>query len=119
MANYDSLVLQGLTSEKTPEVVTDNPLFNKRPPTSELLSLQQRAEAVTRSLASIEAQVAISPVDASSTVQHTGYSKERLVDTVKTHLTQVQRSLNSRLAPLTSRQPSFIQTVSTPLKERM
>lgn len=109
----------GLTSEKTPEVVTDNPLFNKRPPTSELLSLQQRAEAVTRSLASIEAQVAISPVDASSTVQHTGYSKERLVDTVKTHLTQVQRSLNSRLAPLTSRQPSFIQTVSTPLKERM
>lgn len=89
-------------------MVTDNALFNRVPTKSELLSLQHRAEAVNQRLASIEAQ---EPEDSSDefTVQ-TGYSKDRLVDTVKAHLLQVQRSLSSRMAPLIAQQEASVQT---------
>lgn len=110
-------ILQGLTSaEKHSEMVTDNPLFSKKATSSEIMSLQQRAEAVAQSLATIETQEA--EYASSSDQQQTGYSKERLIDTVKTHLSQVQRSLSARLTPpltpsLTPRQ-SFVHSASPP-----
>jgi hypothetical protein len=111
-------VLQGLASERSPEMITDNPLFNRRPTASEILSLQHRAEAVCQNLALIEAQDADYPSD-ESTDQQTGYSRERLVDTVKAHLSQVERSLSSRMEPMIAHQQSFIPNTTTPLKERM
>lgn len=89
-------------------MVTDNDLFNRMPTKSELLSLQHHAEAVNQSLASIEAQ---EPEDSNDefTVQ-TGYSKDRLVDTVKAHLMQVQRSLSSRMTLLIAQQEAPAQT---------
>ena len=126
---WNRWVLQGLTSaEKNAEMVTDNPLFNKKSTPAEILSLQQRAEAVSQSLSSIEAHAHAgqSPGDnVASAVQQTGYSKERLIDTVKAHLAQVQRSLSSRMvsAPptpaLTPRQQSFVQTPSPLKNEKM
>jgi hypothetical protein len=100
------LVLQGLTSERIHEMITDNPLFNTRPTTSEILSLQHRAEAVYQSLAAIEAPEAEYPTDGSAG-QRTGYSKDRLVDTVKAHLFQVERSLSTRMEPILAQQQSF------------
>ncbi|KAG0587963.1 hypothetical protein KC19_2G205000 [Ceratodon purpureus] len=108
----------GLTSERSPEMITDNPLFTRRPTTSEILSLQHRAEAVCQSLALIEAQDPDYPFD-DSTDQQTGYSKERLVDTVKAHLSQVERSLSTRMEPIIAQQQSFIPNTAISLKERM
>lgn len=99
-------------------MITDNPLFNRRPTTSEILSLHHRAEAVCQSLALIEAQDADYPLD-ESIDQQTGYSKERLVDTVKAHLSQVERSLSSRMEPMIAQQQLFIPDITTSLRERM
>lgn len=80
--------------------------------------MQHRAEAVYQSLAAIEAQEAEYPIDGSAG-QHTGYSKERLVDTVKAHLSQVERSLSSRMEPMLAQQQSFTQTTTAPFKDRI
>ncbi|XP_024393565.1 uncharacterized protein [Physcomitrium patens] len=107
----------GLTSEKSPDIVTDNPLYNRRPTAVEIHNLQQRAEAVFQSLASFETQEDVNPVDESASHQ-IGYSEEHLVDTVNAHLSLIQRSLRSKVEPFIAHQQSTHPT-TTSLEERL
>lgn len=111
------LIMQGLTSEKSPDIVTDNPLYNRRPTAVEIHNLQQRAEAVFQSLASFETQEDVNPVDESASHQ-IGYSEEHLVDTVNAHLSLIQRSLRSKVEPFIAHQQSTHPT-TTSLEERL
>ena len=74
-----------------------NPLFSQELPTSQLVLLQQRAETVRDNLAAIQAN----DIDVSSPVLDDSTSlfpKGQLVDTVRVHLSQVQRTLAVKLA---------------------
>jgi len=76
-----------------------NRLFTQEPSSSELILLQQRAEAVSENLAAIQAKFSnesranIFAKDAAPSI-----CKGPLVDTVRAHLSQVQLALSLKLA---------------------
>jgi hypothetical protein len=76
-----------------------NHLFTQEPSSSELILLQQRAEAVSESLAAIQAKFSnessanVFAKDAAPSI-----CKGPLVDTVRAHLSQVQLALSLKLA---------------------
>jgi hypothetical protein len=76
-----------------------NRLFTQEPSSSELILLQQRAEAVSESLAAIQAKFSnessanVFAKDAAPSI-----CKGPLVDTVRAHLSQVQLALSLKLA---------------------
>lgn len=78
-------------------MITDNSLFSRKPSTSELLNLHHRAEAVRQRLTLFQAEATEDPFR-ESTLQEMGNSKDQLVDIVRDHLTEVQRSLSWRMA---------------------
>ncbi|XP_024394607.1 uncharacterized protein [Physcomitrium patens] len=84
-----------------------NPLFLQETTASELVSLQLRAEKVGENLSAIQARVA--KENSSDFYDHyrsSTFPKSKLVDTVRTHLSQVQGALHSKLTQtVTSRKP--------------
>lgn len=77
-----------------------NPLFSQELPTSQLVLLQQRTESVRDNLSAIQAK-SVNDSDSSSPVSNDSTSlfpKGQLVDTVRAHLSQVQRRLAVKLA---------------------
>lgn len=76
-----------------------NRLFTQEPSSSELILLQQRAEAVSENLAAIQAKFS-NESRANSFAKDAAPSicKGPLVDTVRAHLSQVQLALSLKLA---------------------
>ncbi|KAG0594402.1 hypothetical protein M758_UG074300 [Ceratodon purpureus] len=99
-----------------------NPLFTQESSAADLASLQRRAEKVGENLSAIQARLAKeSSPDYYEPYKPSLFPKGKLVDTVRSHLSQVQGALHSRLSQTTtnSRRPLQLpapKPCSTPTK---
>ncbi|CAM6012681.1 unnamed protein product [Sphagnum balticum] len=84
------------SSEHVPDMITENHLNG--PSTSELLNFQKRVDALSCNLATIEAKSSQENL-AGATLQDSGVLKENLLQSVRAHLTQLQWTISSKMAP--------------------
>ncbi len=97
LSNFHLPTLQGLTSsEHGPDMTTEN--YLNGPSTSELLNFQKRVDALSCNLATIEAKSSQENL-AGATLQDSGVLKENLLQSVRAHLTQLQWTISSKMAP--------------------
>jgi hypothetical protein len=117
-----SLCSQGSNVLQSDLCVRKNPLFTQESSAADLASLQKRADKVGENLSAIQARLAKEKrPDQYERYKPSLFPKGKLVDTVRTHLSQVQGALHSKLTQTTtnSRRPlpsPAARPCSTPTK---